>query len=248
MFFYLSDYLLIMDGTCHFDDIQETLNSEIEEFFSSAPPLKDATDIKRKLNEFVAMHLLPSGSGKTSRVVCVTSGGTTVPLEQRCVGYMDNFSSGHRGAVPQSWICHNLPLSKGDMSAFCSSLPDDPLLECFHCPNDTNVQVQPSYAEDVANAIASHQAATTYCNYLLNLPFTTIFEYIQILKEVALSMREFGPNTIFYLAAAVSDFYVPWDTMEVARVIKKKMYLTHKDSFTSSRDHGGYYSGGSISG
>lgn len=33
------------------------------------------------------------------RVVCVTSGGTTVPLEQRCVRYIDNFSSGFRGAA-----------------------------------------------------------------------------------------------------------------------------------------------------
>lgn len=33
------------------------------------------------------------------RIVCVTSGGTTVPLEQRCVRYIDNFSSGNRGAA-----------------------------------------------------------------------------------------------------------------------------------------------------
>lgn len=38
-------------------------------------------------------------SGKAKRVVCVTSGGTTVPLEQRCVRFIDNFSSGHRGAT-----------------------------------------------------------------------------------------------------------------------------------------------------
>jgi len=32
-------------------------------------------------------------------VVCITSGGTTVPLEQRCVRFIDNFSSGQRGAA-----------------------------------------------------------------------------------------------------------------------------------------------------
>lgn len=37
--------------------------------------------------------------GDVKRVVCVTSGGTTVPLEQRCVRYIDNFSSGFRGAA-----------------------------------------------------------------------------------------------------------------------------------------------------
>lgn len=39
------------------------------------------------------------GNGEARRIVCVTSGGTTAPLEQRCVRYVDNFSSGHRGAT-----------------------------------------------------------------------------------------------------------------------------------------------------
>lgn len=42
-------------------------------------------------------HILENG--RPVRVVCVTSGGTTVPLEQRCVRYIDNFSSGNRGAA-----------------------------------------------------------------------------------------------------------------------------------------------------
>ena len=32
-------------------------------------------------------------------IVCVTSGGTTVPLEQHCVRFIDNFSGGTRGAL-----------------------------------------------------------------------------------------------------------------------------------------------------
>ncbi len=31
--------------------------------------------------------------------MCVTSGGTCVPLEQRCVRFIDNFSGGTRGAL-----------------------------------------------------------------------------------------------------------------------------------------------------
>lgn len=45
-----------------------------------------------------------SENGKINRVVCVTSGGTTVPLEKRCVRYIDNFSSGHRGAASTEYI------------------------------------------------------------------------------------------------------------------------------------------------
>ena len=35
----------------------------------------------------------------TCPVVCVTSGGTTVPLERHCVRFIDNFSGGTRGAL-----------------------------------------------------------------------------------------------------------------------------------------------------
>ncbi|KAF9593435.1 hypothetical protein IFM89_022901 [Coptis chinensis] len=49
--------------------------------------------------------------------------------------------------------------------------------------------------------------------FLLKLPFTTIFEYLQILQLVAKSMKSLGSLGMFYLAAAVSDFYVPWESM-----------------------------------
>lgn len=38
---------------------------------------------------------------------------------------------------------------------------------------------------------------------------------MQILKLIAISIRSFGSSAMFYLAAAVSDFYVPWETMVI---------------------------------
>ncbi|MBA0700511.1 hypothetical protein Goari_023011, partial [Gossypium aridum] len=73
-------------------------HEEIDSFFDSAPPLKDSAKITDKLNQFIQFDS-PSGEVRGKRVVCVTSGGTTVPLEQRCVRYIDNFSSGNRGAA-----------------------------------------------------------------------------------------------------------------------------------------------------
>ncbi|KAL6130458.1 hypothetical protein ACLB2K_068837 [Fragaria x ananassa] len=48
---------------------------------------------------------------------------------------------------------------------------------------------------------------------LLKLPFTTIFEYLQMLQLVAFTMRSIGPHAMLYLAAAVSDFDLPWNSM-----------------------------------
>lgn len=112
------------NGLGHFE---ETSDDDIKSFFDSSPPLKDAAEIKKKTDEFLqknsfsgmlvgfiafsyalslsldarfyilcGLNLL---SEKSRRIVLVTSGGTTVPLEQRCVRYIDNFSSGHRGAA-----------------------------------------------------------------------------------------------------------------------------------------------------
>ena len=33
------------------------------------------------------------------KLVCITSGGTTVPLEKNTVRFLDNFSTGNRGAI-----------------------------------------------------------------------------------------------------------------------------------------------------
>ncbi|KAL0287300.1 UNVERIFIED_CONTAM: Phosphopantothenate--cysteine ligase 2, partial [Sesamum angustifolium] len=139
-------------------------------------------------------------NGTARRVVCVTSGGTTVPLEQRCVRYIDNFSSGHRGAASTEYFLKAgyavvFLYRKGTCQPYCSSLPDDPLLECFEVTSESNIT-----------------------GNLLKLPFTTIFEYLQILKFIALSMRSLGPNAMFYLAAAVSDFYVPWESMALHKI------------------------------
>ena len=46
------------------------------------------------LQSFIATQL-----GASRRIACVTSGGTTVPLERNTVRFIDNFSTGNRGAA-----------------------------------------------------------------------------------------------------------------------------------------------------
>ncbi|KAK9930631.1 hypothetical protein M0R45_027665 [Rubus argutus] len=188
---------------------KEVLDAEIKSFFDSAPPLKNSDDVSQKLEEFVKKNSLLSGTGGARRVVCVTSGGTTVPLEQRCVRYIDNFSSGHRGAASTKYFLkagyaviylHR----RGTCQPYCRSLPDDPLLECLEIVDESNIQVR--------SAITKTHVAVAE-DLLLKLPFTTIFEYLQMLQMVAFTIKSIGPHAMFYLTAAVSDFYVPWKSM-----------------------------------
>nr|KAJ0201676.1 hypothetical protein LSAT_V11C600323380 [Lactuca sativa] len=200
------------------DTVDETTS-----FFDTAPLLKDG-----------------SGGGPR-RVVCVTSGGTTVPLEQRCVRYIDNFSSGHRGATSTEYTPTSFKYflksgysviflyRRGTCQPYCRSLPEDPLLECFRVTDDDSciqVQVHESHSEAVKTAISKHHAVGAISLSLVQSCVSYICLKVsfhdrlfqEILRLIATSMKMLGPSGMFYLAAAVSDFYVPWESMAVHKI------------------------------
>lgn len=69
---------------------------DVEEFYAECPPVPGSA--AAQIAEFFAHHG-PDGKNLARPVVCVTSGGTTVPMERNCVRYIDNFSAGTRGAM-----------------------------------------------------------------------------------------------------------------------------------------------------
>lgn len=66
---------------------------DTKDFFTDCPKT-DLPGLDR-LAAFVQQH----AAQPSQPVVCVTSGGTTVPLERNCVRFIDNFSAGTRGAL-----------------------------------------------------------------------------------------------------------------------------------------------------
>ena len=64
----------------------------------------------------------------------------------------------------------------------------------------------------VAAALSKARAAAV-AGTLLRISFETLFEYLVYLKAIAGALAPFGPRAAFYLAAAVSDFYVPLSSM-----------------------------------
>ena len=63
-----------------------------ESFFSENPQPKSLPDVRQRLEAFCSLH-------DGHRIVLVTSGGTTVPLERNTVRFIDNFSAGTRGSA-----------------------------------------------------------------------------------------------------------------------------------------------------
>ncbi|KAL9600562.1 MAG: hypothetical protein Q9219_003108 [cf. Caloplaca sp. 3 TL-2023] len=185
-----------------------------DEYFNlnPAPTLLQAHVSRAKA--FVDQHLQHD-----RRVVLVTSGGTTVPLENQTVRFIDNFSAGTRGATSAEYFLEAeyaviflhrqfslLPYSRHySHSTNC-------FLDFVNEVEDGGVVVNQKYQDQMRQVSRKYTAAKN-SNTLLLLPFTTITEYLWMLKEIAILMRPLGPKGLFYLAAAVSDFFVPKDRL-----------------------------------
>lgn len=156
--------------------------------------------------------------GPAARVAVVTSGGTTVPLERNTVRYIDNFSTGGRGAA-----CAEGLLRAGYAVIFVtrrgSAFPftrapagaalDGAALYRMACDGSA-----PAFVEGVRARAAAARAAAR----LLVLEFTSVFEYVVLLQLSALALRPAGARALVVLAAAVSDFYLPLARMGAHKI------------------------------
>lgn len=77
----------------------EAMRQAADQFFASCPPAASLEDLSAKVVAFLEANKVQGGDQLRRPIAIVTSGGTTVPLERRCVRFIDNFSSGQRGAL-----------------------------------------------------------------------------------------------------------------------------------------------------
>ncbi len=178
------------------------------------------------LDKFLALHQ------STSRpIVCITSGGTLVPLEQNMVRFIDNFSQGERGAVSAE---HFLSLGyavvflyrTGTRSPFTRSLTkaigshhiDSSLIAKFHEDPLTGKLVFDLNDEARRLVAKESHLVTNMASHLISLSFSTVEDYLQLLETVSTKLAPFGPRACMYLAAAVSDFYIPRDKMSKHKI------------------------------
>ena len=83
-------------------DSEEAANA----FFASAPPAPRLHETRGETSAFCVHHgYRAGGDGVGYRpIVLVTLGGTTAPLERSAVRFIDNFSSGSRGAASAEYF------------------------------------------------------------------------------------------------------------------------------------------------
>lgn len=149
------------------------------------------------------------------KIHIIQSGGTTVPLESNTVRFIDNFSAGTRGATSAEHFIANgyaVIFLHRQFSLLPYSRHYTHTTNCFLDYVDTNTSgdlvIDKAYQQHMKTVLAQYRHAQKE-NLLLQVPFTTITQYLYTLKSTSTILNRMGPNAIFYLAAAVSDFFLP---------------------------------------
>jgi phosphopantothenate-cysteine ligase len=211
----------------------KTSSPEID-YFAANPEPASLDQTASLARDFINHH-----ASNNRRVALVTSGGTTVPLENQTVRFIDNFSAGTRGATSAEYFLENdyaviflhrqfslLPYSRHySHSTNC-------FLDFMTSNASGQVVVDPTYQSQMSAVLQRYERAKRE-NALLLLPFTTVNEYLWDLRALATLMQPLGANGLFYLAAAVSDFFVPAQRM-VEHKIQSSEDFTHANGKLAS--------------
>ncbi|KAI9567591.1 phosphopantothenate-cysteine ligase [Boletus coccyginus] len=192
-------------------------------------------------------HFIDRQIEKRRKVVLVTSGGTTVPLELNVVRFLDNFSAGTRGATSAEYFLKQgyavifmhrqfslQPFSRNyshsthpflDFLEIDAALPSssaiDPANPYSNDPSSSAAQlhitVKTSERAALLSVLRAYKAVHAE-GTLHTLTFVTVNDYLYLLRAISKEMKRLGPRAMYYLAAAVSDFFLPRQKMSEHKI------------------------------
>lgn len=171
-------------------------------------------EIEAQIDRFVDFHC----QNTHKKIVLVTSGGTTVPLENNTVRFIDNFSAGTRGATSAEYFLENgyaVIFLHREFSLLPYSRHYSHTTNCFldyMVEQDNKVEINPEFADTMLVVLRKYVAAQK-SNLLLLVPFTTVNQYLYTLRSASVLLQKASSDALFYLAAAVSDFFLPSSRM-----------------------------------
>ncbi|GBG29125.1 Phosphopantothenate--cysteine ligase [Hondaea fermentalgiana] len=195
----------------------------LQKYLDATEAPADLDDDRVRVSAFVAKH-----HNEGRKIAVVTSGGTAVNLEKRAVRFIDNFSTGRRGAATVEHLLERgyavVMLSRqGSAAPFARTLQDatstafdSKFMDCLVVDEATGaVRIEckaDTAAASLVQAIREHQSFTKN-GMLLHISFKYLSDYMLKLRMCGECAAPAGPSAIFILAAAVSDFHIPPDQM-----------------------------------
>jgi len=210
--------------------------NEWEQFYQSNPAPPNLGTIKQQLEKFCRQQIR-----EARPIALVTSGGTTVPLELNTVRFVDNFSSGARGSasaeyfLKQGWAVVFL-FRSGSLQPFARHLRSSSLLSALQ--EQTTSSSSPSLllppGPECSRLLPVVREAREAEGRLLQLEFSSLSSYLWLLRAATLALAERreeeegsvekqsengnSVRNLLYLAAAVSDFYIPNGDLPVHKI------------------------------
>ncbi|KAG7193407.1 uncharacterized protein KQ657_000825 [Scheffersomyces spartinae] len=192
--------------------IAQLLDEDV--YFNTHKPPTYLGEIEAEISEFIDYHIKNTGK----KVVLVTSGGTTVPLENNTVRFIDNFSAGTRGATSAEYFLelgYAVVFLHREFSLLPYSRHYSHTTNCFldyMTEANNRVEINPNFADEMLVVLRKYNAAKE-SNSLLLVPFTTVNQYLYTLKTISGVLSKLESRALFFLAAAVSDFFLPHSRM-----------------------------------
>ncbi|SAM01743.1 hypothetical protein [Absidia glauca] len=189
-------------------------------FFELNTPPSNLADFESKLTAFVDYH-----QEKNTRLVFITSGGTTVPLENQTVRFIDNFSNGHRGACSAEYfldagyavVFMHRQFSLQPFHRHYTHNASMGFLDYLVQKDDDTIAVDSQYGNKMKDVLSKYRAATE-SNRLLFLDFVALSDYLFKLKSGTRILARLQERVMYYLAAAVSDFFIPSQKMHEHKI------------------------------
>uniref|UniRef100_A0A6G1SI06 Phosphopantothenate--cysteine ligase n=1 Tax=Aceria tosichella TaxID=561515 RepID=A0A6G1SI06_9ACAR len=196
-----------------------------EQFLRSLAKPSDLDQVKKKVLDFCQRHV--DHGLENSKFVLITSGGTSVPLERNTVRFIDNFSRGTRGASSAEKFLqrgyaviflHRTQTLEPFFRHFQQRLVFDTLAECIISEEDDDkLALEPLHnlLDDMSGLLKSYKESK---DRLLSIGFVELADYIHYLHQITVVVHQLAPKSILYLAAAVSDFYVPPSNLSTHKI------------------------------
>lgn len=141
-------------------------------------------------------------------------------MEHNTVRFVDNFSAGTRGSASAEYfldqgyavIFMHRQKSLEPFTRHFTGQQFFDMLELFDDGETSSIQVKPDSVDVLAPILAKYKRAQDEQN-ILYISFTSVVDYMWLLRAACECLASFGERALLYLAAAVSDFYIPSDKM-----------------------------------
>lgn len=179
-----------------------------EQFYAIQDPPNNLPEVDVKVKEFISSltHV------DNSKLVVVTSGGTVAPLEKKTIRFVDNFSAGTRGSVSTEYFLENgyhvlFLFRENSLQPFVHRW-NKYVLDYIQESPQGHLEIKPEYETGIKETLKRHNKYKA-AGKLFKVSYRTLSEYLFYLRTICTHCNGLGSKVCFYLAAAVSDFFIP---------------------------------------